>query len=43
MYVAHASLRAPAVADPDSVENRRILAEMVSKALAQSSAEKKQN
>ena len=35
MYLAHASLRAPEVADPDSETNRRILQTMVTKALAQ--------
>ena len=34
MYLAHASLRAPEVADPDSETNRRILETMVTKALA---------
>ena len=36
MYLAHASLRAPEVADPDSEANRRILETMVTKALAPS-------
>ena len=35
MYAAHASLRAPEVADPDSKTNQQILQTMVSKALAQ--------
>jgi hypothetical protein len=35
MYMAHAPLRVPAVADPDSEENRRILETMVRKALAE--------
>ncbi len=34
MYLAHASLRDPEVADPDSETNRRILETMVTKALA---------
>lgn len=34
MYAAHAPLRTPAVADPDSGQNRQILQTMVSKALA---------
>ena len=34
MYVAHSSLRAPEVADPDSDSNRRILQTMVEKALS---------
>ena len=34
MYMAHASLRTPEVADPDSEANRRILGTMVAKALA---------
>lgn len=33
MYMAHASLREPSVADPDSEANRRILQSMVQKAL----------
>lgn len=33
MYAAHASLRAPAVADPDSDQNRQILQAMITKAL----------
>jgi hypothetical protein len=33
MYMAHASLREPTVADPDSEANRRILQSMVQKAL----------
>lgn len=35
MYGAHASLRTPEVADPDSVINKRILATMVAKAITQ--------
>jgi len=38
MYAAHASLRAPEVADPDSAANKRILSTMVAKALAQPAA-----
>jgi hypothetical protein len=34
MYLAHAPLREPEVADPDSETNRRILETMVTKALA---------
>lgn len=34
MYMAHASLRTPEVANPDSEANRRILQTMVTKALA---------
>ena len=34
MYIAHASLRAPEVANPDSETNRKILETMVQKALA---------
>lgn len=34
MYAAHAPLRAPAVANPDSVQNRQILQTMVNKALS---------
>jgi hypothetical protein len=34
MYLAHASLRTPEVADPDSASNRQILDTMVAKALA---------
>lgn len=34
MYMAHAPLRTPEVADPDSEANRRILQTMVEKALA---------
>jgi hypothetical protein len=33
MYLAHASLRVPEVADPDSVSNREILQTMLGKAL----------
>ncbi len=33
MYLAHASLRTPEVADPDSATNRQILQTMVGKAL----------
>jgi hypothetical protein len=33
MYLAHASLRVPEVADPDSVTNRQILQTMLGKAL----------
>ena len=33
MYLAHASLRMPEIADPDSASNRQILDTMVSKAL----------
>ncbi len=36
MYAAHASLRTPEVADPDSKANKQILQTMVLKALAQS-------
>ena len=36
MYAAHASLREPEVADPDSQTNKKILSAMVAKALAQS-------
>lgn len=36
MYAAHASLRTPAVADPDSAANMQILQVMIRKALAQS-------
>lgn len=38
MYAAHASLRTPEVADPDSQSNKLILQTMVQKALAQSTA-----
>lgn len=38
MYMAHAPLRAPAVANPDSPENREILNTMVLKALAGTAA-----
>ena len=38
MYGAHASLRTPEVANPDSKTNKRILQTMVLKALAQQSA-----
>jgi hypothetical protein len=34
MYIAHAPLRVPEVADPDSAGNRRILQTMVTKALS---------
>lgn len=34
MFLAHAPLREPEVADPDSETNRRILEAMVTKALA---------
>lgn len=34
MYAAHAPLRVPEVADPDSASNKQILATMVAKALA---------
>jgi hypothetical protein len=34
MYLAHASLRTPEVADPDSASNRQILQTMVEKALS---------
>ena len=37
MYLAHAPLRTPAVADPDAEENRIILQQMVLKALARGS------
>jgi hypothetical protein len=37
MYMAHAPLRAPAVADPDSEQNRQILQSMVTKALSRAS------
>jgi hypothetical protein len=36
MYAAHAPLRAPEVADPDSASNKQILRTMVAKALARS-------
>jgi hypothetical protein len=36
MYLAHAPLRTPEVADPDSKANKQILQTMVLKALAQS-------
>lgn len=39
MIAAHAPLRTPAVADPDSVENKRILQAMVFKALERSSSD----
>lgn len=35
MYAAHASLRTPEVADPDSTANKQILSTMVAKALSQ--------
>jgi hypothetical protein len=35
MYAAHAPLRVPEVADPDSATNKQILQTMVTKALAQ--------
>jgi hypothetical protein len=38
MIAAHAPLRAPAVADPDSPENRVILQTMLSKALTRKDA-----
>lgn len=38
MYMAHAPLRAPEVADPDSKANRRILQTMVEKALTRVAA-----
>jgi hypothetical protein len=38
MYMAHAPLRDPAVADPDSEENRQILQTMVEKALSRQEA-----
>ncbi len=38
MYLAHAPLRTPEVADPNSDANRRILQTMVTKALQQASA-----
>ena len=38
MYAAHASLRVPEVADPDSKTNREILQTMVTKALARERA-----
>lgn len=38
MYAAHAPLRAPEIADPDSESSRKILGTMVAKALAQSAA-----
>jgi hypothetical protein len=38
MYAAHAPLRTPELADPDSQSNKRILQTMVQKALAQSAA-----
>ncbi len=34
MYAAHAPLRTPEVADPDSAANKRVLSTMVAKALA---------
>jgi hypothetical protein len=37
MYMAHAPLRDPAVADPDSEQNRQILQSMVTKALSRAS------
>jgi hypothetical protein len=39
MYLAHASLRTPEVADPDSASNRQILQTMVEKALARAVSE----
>lgn len=39
MYAAHASLRTPEVADPDSKANKQILQTMVLKALAQGSSQ----
>lgn len=36
MYAAHAPLRVPELADPDSTTNKQILQTMVAKALAQS-------
>lgn len=39
MIAAHASLRAPEVADPDSAANREILQAMIGKALLRSGAE----
>lgn len=35
MYAAHAPLRTPGVADPDSAVNKRILHTMITKMLAQ--------
>jgi hypothetical protein len=39
MYLAHASLRTPEVADPDSASNRQILQTMVTKALVRAASE----
>ncbi|HET7535061.1 MAG TPA: hypothetical protein VFJ90_01305 [Candidatus Didemnitutus sp.] len=39
MYAAHAALRVPEVADPDSKTNRQILQTMVSKALARQASQ----
>jgi len=36
MYAAHASLRTPEVADPDSAANRQILHAMIAKAIVRS-------
>jgi hypothetical protein len=41
MVLAHAPLRDPKVADPDSAENRQVLQTMVAKAFARAAAEKK--
>jgi hypothetical protein len=38
MILAHASLRSPAVADPDSKENRAILQAMLMKAVTRKEA-----
>jgi hypothetical protein len=35
MYAAHASLRTPEVADPDSAANKQALATMLGKSLAE--------
>jgi hypothetical protein len=40
MYMAHASLRTPEVADPDSTTNRQILQTMIAKALRAQAAAK---
>ncbi len=34
MYMAHAPLRVPSVADPDSIENKRIMQIMIAKAIS---------
>jgi hypothetical protein len=38
MYMAHAPLRTPEVADPDSATNQKVLQTMVEKALLQTGA-----